>query len=484
VLIVDGDFYEPYSLYITGLESLPKERFGDLLSRFSGVPSDRIPDRIPMADSVMEYLRSTGQPYVCPDLTRQQRFAEEPRLLTYKFRAYILCPLIVHDHMIGAIRFVFEHPRDFAEEEVLLFSEIAQFVAIAVANARAYQEIDALRQKLQQENLVLRENIAETTGFEELVGASASLRHVLAAIDKVAATDSTVLILGETGTGKELIAKAIHNKSKRSSQPMVKVNCAAIPESLIASELFGHERGAFTGAAQRRIGRFEMAHQSSLFLDEVGELPMEMQATLLRVLQEQEFERVGGSQTVRVDTRVIAATNRNLQQAVSEGRFRTDLYYRLNVFPIEVPPLRERRQDIPILVEYFISRCSERIGKKIVHMERDAMDLLVGYHWPGNIRELQNVIERAVILAEEGILRIEPRVLGVTTVVTDASAPSAADVLHEHERGVIESALAETRGKVAGREGAAARLRVPPSTLESKIRALRINKHKFRSASF
>jgi formate hydrogenlyase transcriptional activator len=310
------------------------------------------------------------------------------------------------------------------------------------------------------------------------VGASAGLKQVLAAIEKVAATDSTVLILGETGTGKELVAEAIHRKSRRGDNPMVKVNCAAVPESLIASELFGHERGAFTGAMQRRIGRFEMANHSSWFLDEVGELPHEMQVTLLRVLQEHEFERVGGNQPIRTDIRLIAATNRDLPRAIADNRFRSDLYYRLNVFPIHVPSLRERRDDIPILVEYFISRCSERMGKKIDQIDRPTMNLLTDYNWPGNIRELQNVIERGVILAENGILRIDPSILGIN----ERPEPfSETDVLHQRERELIESVLTETRGRIAGLKGAAARLRLPASTPESKIRALGIDKYKYRT---
>jgi len=323
------------------------------------------------------------------------------------------------------------------------------------------------------ENLVPGEQIP---GFEELVGASAGLKRVLAAIEKVAATDSTVLILGETGTGKELVANAIHRRSHRAARPMVKLNCAAIPESLVASELFGHERGAFTGAVERRIGRFEMAHQSSLFLDEVGELPLDTQVALLRVLQEREFERVGGTRSIRSDARLIAATNQDLRQAAQDRRFRTDLFYRLNVFPITVPPLRERREDIPMLVEYLVARCGERIGKKIERIDQGALSLLVEYNWPGNIRELQNVIERGAILAENGTWRVEPSALGIRS----ESFPET-NVLEQHERELIESALAETKGRIAGRNGAAARLRLPASTLASKIRALQIDKYQYRS---
>jgi formate hydrogenlyase transcriptional activator len=478
VLIIDGDFYSPYALHVSGLEPISGESFGGMLARQTGIDSDKIPARVPMRDSVLEHISRTREPYVCPNLIRGLRFKEDPRLLTYGYRAYVLCPLIVRDRVLGAIQFVDDNPRDYSEEEVSLFCEIAEVAAVALTNALAYREIEVLQQKLQSENLVLKVNIAESTGFEELIGSSSGLKQVLTAIEKVAATDSTVLILGETGTGKELIAKAIHKHSSRSDKPMVKVNCAAIPESLIASELFGHEKGAFTGALQRRIGRFEMANESSLFLDEVGELPLEMQVTLLRVLQEREFERVGSSHVIRTDARLIAATNGDLVKAIAENRFRSDLYYRLNVFPIHVPALRERSEDVPILVEYFAARCAERIGKKIRHIEKTTMDLLVSYKWPGNIRELQNVIERGVILADSGILRIDPTVLGAGA--ESAAADTDKDALHQQQRDLIESTLAETRGRVAGPHGAAARLRLPASTLESKIRALKIDKHKYR----
>ncbi len=427
VLVLDGDCYRPYSLHVAGVEPVAGESLDELLARSTGSPAGTLPDRIPMVNSVMEHVRTTGRPYVCPDIARLQRFRDEPRLLTFGYRAYVLCPLVVRGRMLGAIRFIHDHPREYTPEAVSLFSEIAEISAMAAANALAYQEINTLRQKLQAENLVLKESIFESTGFEELVGSSSALKQVLSAIDKVAATDSTVLILGETGTGKELVAKTIHRKSRRGANPMVKLNCAAIPESLIASELFGHERGAFTGAIQRRVGRFEMADQSSLFLDEVGELPLEMQVMLLRVLQEQEFERVGGSQTIRTDARLIAATNRDLSQAIAAGRFRGDLYYRVSVFPIHIPALRERREDIPMLVEYLTCRACERTCKKIEHIDRETMEALVDYDWPGNIRELQNVIERGVILAESGILRIDSSVLGIRAA---PESTSKTDVLH------------------------------------------------------
>jgi len=480
-LIIDGDFYLPYALHVSGLEPVRGEPFGEMLARYTGIDPNKIPARVPMKDSVLEHVIRTREPYVCPDLTRGQRFEEDARLLTYGYRAYVLCPLIVRGRVLGALQFVDDNPKDYSEEEASFFGEIAEVAGVAVANTLAYREIESLQQKLQSENLALKQNIAESGGFEELIGSSSGLKRVLAAIEKVAATDSTVLILGETGTGKELIAKAIHKHSLRADKPMVKVNCAAIPESLIASELFGHEKGAFTGALQRRIGRFEMANESSLFLDEVGELPLEMQVTLLRVLQEREFERVGSSHVIRTDARLIAATNGDLVTAIAENRFRSDLYYRLNVFPIHVPALRERSEDVPMLVEYFAARCAERIGKKIQRIEKATMDLLVSHKWPGNIRELQNVIERGVILADSETLRIDPPMVGAG--VEAASVDAHRDALHRQQRDLIESTLAVTRGRVAGPHGAAARLRLPASTLESKIRVLKIDKHKYRSPS-
>jgi formate hydrogenlyase transcriptional activator len=306
--------------------------------------------------------------------------------------------------------------------------------------------------------------------FEEIVGSAASLRQVLAQVAKVAPTDSTVLILGETGTGKELIARAIHKRSRRASRAFIRVNCAAIPTSLIASELFGHEKGAFTGALQRRLGRFEAADGGTILLDEVGDLPAEAQVALLRVLQEREIERVGSSHPIAVDVRVIVATNQDLEAAVARGAFRADLFYRLNVFPIAVPPLRERVDDIPVLVEYLVERFAKRAGKKITRIDRRTMALLQAYDWPGNVRELQNVIERAVVLSEGETFSIDDSWL-------KAKGPPPGG---EQERATIEAALAATKGRVAGPNGAAAKLGMPRQTLDSKIRALRIDKLRFR----
>jgi PAS domain S-box-containing protein len=337
-------------------------------------------------------------------------------------------------------------------------------------------------ENLKHENVALREEIDRTSMFEDVVGNAPTLRKVLAAVSKVAAADSTVLISGETGTGKELIARAIHRKSARNARAFVPVNCAAIPQSLISSELFGHEKGAFTGALQRRLGRFELAEGGTIFLDEVGELPIETQIALLRVLQEKEFQRVGGSQTIRMNVRVLAATNRDLERAVAAGEFRKDLFYRLNVFPIHIPSLSERSQDIPLLVDYFIERFARSAGKKIRGIEKAALDHMKSYAWPGNIRELQNVIERAVIICESETLTIDPSWLSVKAERSDGASVTLEGRIAEQERDLIAKALTESDGRVSGPSGAAAKLGIPASTLEYKIHLLKINKHQFKKA--
>ena len=347
-------------------------------------------------------------------------------------------------------------------------------------------EIEARKQaedRVQNENLALREEVNKASMFEEIVGTSSTLRAVLTRVAKVAPTESTILIAGETGTGKELIARAIHKRSLRSSRSFVSVNCAAIPQSLIASELFGHEKGAFTGASQRRLGRFEMAEGGTLFLDEVGELPSETQIALLRVLQERRFERVGGNQSIRADVRVISATNRDLKDAMATGAFRSDLFYRLSVFPIEIPPLRERKDDILILVEYFIDRYATEAGKRIRYVSQKSMELLQSYPWPGNVRELQNVIERSVILCETETFSVDESWLSHDTDLSVPASQPLVQMLTTQEKALIETALAETHGQVSGPTGAAAKLNIRPSTLESKIRSLKINKHRFKATS-
>src|SRR5437016_2878489 len=342
---------------------------------------------------------------------------------------------------------------------------------------KAFGEIRALKDELYKENIVLRHEIGSTSMFEEVLGTSSALQNVLALAAKVAPTDSTVLIAGETGTGKELIARAIHKRSKRGERSFVGVNCAAIPSSLIMSELFGHEKGAFTGAVQRRLGRFELAEGGTLFLDEVGDLPLETQIALLRVLQEREFERVGGTEMLRCDVRMIAATNRDLHSAIAAGSFRSDLFYRLNVFPIELPPLRERKEDIPILVNYFVNRYAQRAGRKIDTIQKKSLEALQEYSWPGNVRELQNVIERSLIVVDTNEFSVDKNWLSHEF---RSSPRLTSRISTEQEQ--IEAALAQTKGKVSGRQGAAAILGIPASTLEWKIRTLRINKHTYKGA--
>jgi formate hydrogenlyase transcriptional activator len=345
-------------------------------------------------------------------------------------------------------------------------------------------DIDERKQaeeRMRNENLALREDIDRASMFEEIVGSSAALRRMLAQVEKVAGTDATVLIVGETGTGKELMARAIHKRSNRATRAFIRVNCAAIPPALIASELFGHEKGAFTGALQRRLGRFEAAHGGTIFLDEIGDLPAETQMAFLRVLQEREFERVGSSQPIAVDVRVLAATNRDLPAAVAAGTFRQDLWYRLNVFPIQLPSLRERVDDIPLLVEYLIERYAKKAGKKIRTISKQTLDLFQAYDWPGNIRELQNVIERAVILCESDTFAVEERWLKREEPLQAGPAVSLVAARPEHERALIETALAECRGRVSGPSGAAAKLGLPRQTLESKIKALGIHLQRFKT---
>jgi formate hydrogenlyase transcriptional activator len=336
--------------------------------------------------------------------------------------------------------------------------------------------------RTRNENVALREDIERSSMFEEIVGSSEALRRVLGQVSKVAPTDSTVMISGDTGTGKELIARAIHRRSHRSSRAFIRVNCAAIPPSLIASELFGHERGSFTGAHQRRLGRFESADGGTIFLDEVGEIPPEMQVALLRVLQEREFERVGGNRTVQVDVRLLAATNTDLRAAVADGTFRQDLFYRLNVFPIRLPALRERVDDIPLLVEYLVERYAQKAGKRIRSISRKTLDLFQEYQWPGNIRELQNVVERAVVLCDGDVFCVDPSwLVPASPNPTAPTIPLVAD-LAEREKAMIEHALREAEGLISGPTGAAAKLGVPRQTLESKIRKLGINRRRFKTS--
>jgi formate hydrogenlyase transcriptional activator len=381
-------------------------------------------------------------------------------------------PLISRDRVLGVLELERHREQGFAPEDVAFVTQIAGLVAIVVENTLAYGEIKALKEQLAGEKLCLEDEIRSERGFEEVIGRSAAIRAVLRQIDIVAPTDSTVLICGETGTGKELVARAIHERSARSSNAFVKLNCAAIPTGLLESELFGHERGAFTGAIMQRIGRFELANHGTAFLDEIGEIPLELQPKLLRVLQEREFERLGSTRTLKTDARLIAATNRDLEECVKESAFRADLYYRLNVFPIYVPPLRERSEDIPLLVRHFVQHYARRMNRAIDTISSETMEALVHYQWPGNIRELQNLIERSVILSKGPVLQVP--LSGLNS--SNGASPDGARqrTLEEAEREHILATLKETGWLVSGPRGAAVRLGMNRSTLQFRMKKLGI----------
>jgi len=395
-----------------------------------------------------------------------RRFVEEG------LRSACIVPLLTANRTLGTLSMASLREAAFTQEDVDLLTQVAAQVAIAVANALAYREIAELKNKLAEEKLYLEEEIRTEHNFEEIVGESAALKRVLSQVETVAPTESTVLIQGETGTGKELIARALHNLSRRRERTFVKINCAAIPTGLLESELFGHEKGAFTGAIAQKIGRFELGHQGTLFLDEVGDIPLELQPKLLRVLQEKEFERLGSTRTLRVDVRLVAATNRDLARMVAEREFRSDLYYRLNVFPIVVPPLRERREDIPRLVRYFAQKYARRNNREIETIASEDMEALARYHWPGNARELENLIERAVILARGPVLRIP---LGELTLPLESPTPLPT-TLEAAEREHILRALRDSKWVIAGRKGAAARLGMKRTTLQSRLKKLGISR--------
>ena len=478
IVVREGEYAKLHSLHIEGQHREGHESVQSMLERkASDLQIEPLQARIPISKHHMSAIIDSGEPYVCSDVEAQRRFLRDDDFLKYGIHSYVALPLMKHGELIGVVDFLSLKTRSFSETEVQLLQDVSDMVSIAVSNALAYEQINVLKEQLQIENRLLRDD--QRSIYEEIVGSSTSLQKVLIAIDKVARTDSTVLVTGETGTGKELVAHAIHRRSPRSNRALVKVNCAALPAELIASELFGHEKGAFTGALNQRVGRFEAANGGTIFLDEIGELTAEMQISLLRVLQEKEFERVGGNRTIRTDVRVIAATNRNLEREVADGRFRMDLYYRLNVFPVHVPSLRERSDDIPILVDYFAARLASRMGKRIREIDKQTLDAMQRYLWPGNIRELQNVIERGVILADGEVFRLEPGTL-IQEFPSSFSTSSDSAAPHGDQKTEIEAVLRETRGRISGPDGAAARLGLPASTLESRIRALRINKHQFR----
>lgn len=415
----------------------------------------------------------TGEPLIL----NASELARDPVAAKEGAKSVCHLPLISRGRVLGTLSLGSFRESAFSQDDVAFLSQVTSQVAIAVDNALAYREISELRDRLAQEKLYLEDEIRSELNFEEIVGKSDALRRVLKQVETVAPTDSTVLIYGETGTGKELIARAVHNLSSRKSGAFVKLNCAAIPTGLLESELFGHEKGAFTGAIAQRIGRFELAHRGTVFLDEIAEIPLELQPKLLRVLQEREFERLGSPRTLQTDARLIAATNRDLPAMVDEQKFRSDLYYRLNVFPIRVPALRERPEDIPLLVRHFAQQFSRRIGKHIGAIPSEAMSALTSYHWPGNIRELQNVIERAVILSPGPVLQVPTDELRPTAAAPErmaAASKSMRAVLDDTEREQILNALEQANWTVAGPNGAAARLSMKRSTLQSRMQKLGI----------
>lgn len=430
--------------------------------------------QIPLEGTPPGQAFTSRQPVLLPDASSLAGFrGESVRLaLAEGLKSGCILPLVTRDCALGTLNVASRREAAFSSEDVELLAQVANQVAIAVDNALAFSEIDELKEKLAKEKLYLEDEIRTEHDFEEIVGHSPALMRILKQAETVAPTEATVLLHGETGTGKEMIARAIHNLSRRRDRTFVKVNCAAIPSGLLESELFGHEKGAFTGAIAQKIGRFELAHQGTLFLDEVGDIPLDLQPKLLRALQEREFERLGSTRTLRVDARVVAATNRNLTDMVADQQFRADLFYRLNVFPIQVPPLRERREDIPLLVRYFGQKYALRMEKKIESVSSEALQVLTEYAWPGNVRELENLIERAVILSRGPVLHIALNDLRPASESV-ASAPST---LQEAEREHILRVLEESRWVVGGPKGAAARLGIKRTTLQSKMLKLGISR--------
>jgi formate hydrogenlyase transcriptional activator len=452
---------------------------------------------IPLDGSPAGKAIASGQVLVARREEIDRFHPEVSRFLRDQGVQVVCCvPLATHARTFGTINFASRNPEAFSTPDVELLKQVSTQVAIALENVLAFKEIDALKDKLAVEKLYLEEEIRTEFNFEEIIGESPLLRRTLSQVELAAPAGTTVLILGETGTGKELIARAIHNLSSRRERTFVKVNCAAIPAGLLESELFGHERGAFTGALTQKIGRFEFADRGTLFLDEVGDLPLELQPKLLRVLQEQEFERLGGNRTQRVDVRVVAATNTDLAALVAERKFRNDLYYRLNVFPIHVPPLRERPEDVPLLVRYFVQKISRRQNKTVAYVPSDVMDALVNYPWPGNVRELENLIERAVLLSPGNELRVPLADINESSRSASAFLASPVDfarpaapqpapalpppgnvsTLDEAQRQHILRVLRETRWRIAGPKGAAAILGMKRTTLQARMRKLGISR--------
>jgi formate hydrogenlyase transcriptional activator len=475
----DGDRHRLLALHLVGIPRVDGETPAQLAARSNSYaqppPLDVVRPLIPYPPMNSREGR-TGEPYACDDLLQKESwYRHEVHLAKSGIRSYAAVPLVMRGQVLGVAAFTRVQQRGFPPGELAILKDVSRALSIATANALANEEIRKLREQVEAENISLREQLGQAPWFEEILAHSAELKRALDTVEQVATTDATVLITGETGTGKELIARAIHRRSPRARGPLVKVNCAAIPPTLLASELFGHERGAFSGAVERRKGRFEQAHGGTLFLDEIGELPQEMQVLLLRVLQEREFERLGGTHTLQVDVRLVAATNRDLAEDVRSGRFRSDLYYRLNVFPVHVPPLRDRAEDIPPLVAHFAEKYGQKFGRKISRVERKTMDVLQAHRWPGNVRELENTVERAVILSRNGVLSIDAAMLPAAQSETVAQDPAETE-----EREAIESALSASRGKISGENGAAKKVGIPASTMEFRIKKLRIDKLRFR----
>ena len=412
------------------------------------------------------------KPVLRRDLETERQTSSEQRAYGHGFRSLCALPRTVRGRRIGAITVGSLAKNQYAEADAEFLMEIANQIAIAVDNMKSHEETEALKARFEAEAVYLQEEIKTEHNFEEIIGQSAPVRQLLRNVEQVAPTEATVLIQGETGTGKELVARAVHDRSRRKDRPLVKVNCGSIPAGLVESELFGHEKGAFTGATQRRVGRFELANGGTIFLDEVTELPIDTQVKLLRVLQEGEFERVGSSQTIKVDVRAIAATNRDLKEVVKNGTFRSDLFYRLNVFPLGVPALRERKDDIPLLVNFFLSKFGKKLGKEVRGVSQKSMDSLLHYDWPGNVRELQNIVERAVVLASGPIVQIDESMMRSG----ETAQESAVDTLENAERNHILRALNETRWVVHGKKGAAEILGINPSTLRSRMEKLGIKR--------
>ncbi len=433
-----------------------------------------------------------SRPVLREDLETEKQYSYEHGLHAAGIRSQCAVPLVVQGKAIGVMGFGSTNLGAYSADDLSFFQEVANQIAMSVANMQAYEEIAALKARLQEENVYLQEEISKEHNFEEIVGNSRVLLEVLRNVETVAPTDSTVLIMGETGCGKELIARAIHSRSGRKHRPLVKLNCGAIPTGLVESELFGHMKGAFTGALERRVGRFELADGGTLFLDEISELPLDTQVKLLRVLQEHEFEPLGSSKTMRVNVRIIAASNRDLDKAIQEGRFRADLYYRLNVLPMLLPPLRQRRSDIPLLTSFFVERCSRQLGKQITGVAQDAMDILSQYDWPGNIRELQNVIERAVVLSRGSVLRLGRDLLPLSAeaaidddIVITSGQPSNGErhSLEQVEKRHILEVLTQTKWVIEGASGAARILDLHPNTLRSRMKKLGLDRKLMKNSS-